>query len=495
MDYSHKVFLRLFSRFSRYVWLPSLLAVMLISISISNFLLFHTLVELFAITIAITSAIVAWHTFELIKNQFLLFLGCGYCVIGGLDIAHMLSFKGMPFLDNNLGNLSLQFSSSAKFFEAILLITAPFFIGAEFKRKTLLIILTLIMLLLFWAVTQNWLPVLYDEITGLTLSKIILEYITIALLFCALLSFWRVKKDIEANSFIIINISIILTILSGYALTLYSEFGDTMIIVGHIFKLFSYWLVYAVLIESSLRQPFLSLTRDANTYDAVPDATIVVDRAGSVRQINAAVRSQLDNPEKAIGSRCHLLQHDTSVAEKDCPICMSISSGKVLNANELYIESNQQWYEITLSPIVFGHKSLAMVHVRRNITVAKEALVRSELYNRLYTVLSYTSKALAGAKSRQAMFTNICDIAFKHGGFKMAWIGLVEDNVLKPKAQTGGETDFLKMLEVRVGDDSHDIGPIEKAVQTHQVQCVNNIQLYPDYASWGQQLKRKAIRQ
>jgi diguanylate cyclase (GGDEF)-like protein/PAS domain S-box-containing protein len=494
MESSHKVLIKLIRRFSRYGWLPFLLAAILIPISINNFLLFHTLTELFAITIAITSAIVAWHTFELIKNQFLLLLGCGYCVIGGLDIAHMLSFQGMPFVDNNSGNVSLQFSSSAKLFEAILLIIAPFLMGVEFKRKTLIIILTAITLLIFGAVAQNWLPVLYDEITGLTLSKILLEYLTIALLFVAVLSFWRVKKDIEANSFIVINISIILTILSGYALTLYSDFGDTMIIIGHIFKLFSYWTVYAVLIESSLRQPFLSLARDANTYDAVPDATIVVDRAGNVRQINAAVRSQLDNPEKAIGSRCHSLQHNPSIAEQDCPICMCISSGKVLNASEFFVGSNRQWYEVTLSPIVYGHKSLAMVHVRRNITVAKEALARSELYNRLYTVLSYTSKALAGAKSSQAMFTNICEIAFKHGGFKMAWIGLIEDDVLKPKAHRGGEADFLKMLEIRADDACHSFGPIGKAVQTHQVQCVNNIQLYPGHAPWGAAAEAKGYK-
>jgi hypothetical protein len=33
-------------------------------------------------------------------------------------------------------------------------------------------------------------------------------------------------------------------------------------------KLLSYWAIYVVLIESILRQPFLSLARDANTYDA-----------------------------------------------------------------------------------------------------------------------------------------------------------------------------------------------------------------------------------
>jgi hypothetical protein len=133
---------------------------MLIPLSQSHFLLFHSLVELFVVVVAIISAIVAWHTYALAKNQFLLLLGCGYFFIGGLDLAHMLTFRGLPFLDNNTGNVSLQFWIVARFFEALLLLVAPLFLNAEFRPRNI-IILSSIMLLLCVAIMQNWLPVFY----------------------------------------------------------------------------------------------------------------------------------------------------------------------------------------------------------------------------------------------------------------------------------------------------------------------------------------------
>ena len=461
------------------------MVLVLIPLSQSNFLLFHTFVELFAITVAIISAIVAWHTYALAKNQFLLILGCGYFFIGGLDLAHMLSFTGLPFVDNNTGNMSLQFWIVARFVEAFLLLVAPLFINAEFRPRNLIIILASTMLLLCWAIIQNWLPAFYIEGKGLTLTKIISEYVIIILLLGALFTFWQARKKIEMSNLILINTSIILTILAEYSLTLYSEFSDSMIILGHMLKLLSYWAIYVVLIESSLRQPFLSLARDANTYDAVPDETLVVDRNGYVRQVNEAVRRNLEHPENAIGSRCHILQHDPTISEQNCGICRSISSGETLTRNEFFIEAQHQWFEVILSKISHGDNSLAMVHVRRNITVAKDAQARSEIFNRLYTVLSHTNKAIAGASTRQMMFADICDIAVRHGGFKMSWIGLVDNQTIKPQVHAGDESGYLSTMEIRIDDSALARGPVGQAAKTNQVRCVNNTKLDPDFAPWS----------
>jgi diguanylate cyclase (GGDEF)-like protein/PAS domain S-box-containing protein len=486
-----KILTNLARGYSQYWWLPVFTVILLIPLSQSHFLLFHSLVELFAVVVAIISAIVAWHTYALAKNQFLLLLGCGYFFIGGLDLAHMLTFKGLPFLDNNSGNVSLQFWIVARFFEASLLLVAPWFINTEFRPRNIIIILSSIMLLLCVAIMESWLPVFYVEGKGLTLTKIILEYIIIILLLCALFVFWRARKEIEIGNLILINISIILTIFAEYSLTLYREFNDSMIILGHMLKLLSYWAIYVVLIESSLRQPFLSLARDANTYDAVPDETIVVDRKGYVRQINEAVRCNLGDQENAIGRRCHELQHDPKITEQDCQICRCILTGEPLVRYEFFIERQQQWYEVILSPVSHRHKSLAMVHVRRNITVAKDAQARLEIFNRLYTVLSHTNKAIADASSRQMMFIDICNIAVRYGGFKMSWIGLVNHKIIKPQVHAGDETGYLKTIEVRLDESALARGPVGQAAKLNRVRCVNNTKLDPDFAPWREAAEQR----
>jgi diguanylate cyclase (GGDEF)-like protein/PAS domain S-box-containing protein len=488
---SQKILTNVARGYSQYWWLPTFTVLMLIPLSQSHFLLFHSLVELFAVIVAFISAIVAWHTYALAKNQFLLLLGCGYFFIGGLDLAHMITFRGLSLLDNNTGNVSLQFWIMARFFEACLLLVAPLFINADFRPRNIIIILSIITLLLCVAILQNWLPVFYIEGKGLTFTKVILEYIIIILLLCALFTFWRARKDIEMNNLILINISIILTIFAEYSLTLYHELSDSMIILGHMLKLLSYWAIYVVLIESSLRQPFLSLARDANTYDAVPDETIVVDREGYVRQINEAVRRNLGDQTNAIGRRCHELQHDPKVNEQDCPICRCILTGESLARCEFLIDRQQQWYEVILSPLKHGEKSLAMVHVRRNITVAKDAQARSEIFNRLYTVLSHTNKAIADASSRHMMFTDICNIAVRYGGFKMSWIGLVNNKTIKPQVHAGDETGYLKTMEMRVDDSALARGPVGQAAKFNQVRCVNNTKLDPDFGPWREAAEQR----
>jgi diguanylate cyclase (GGDEF)-like protein/PAS domain S-box-containing protein len=461
------------------------MVLLLIPLSQTHFLLFHTLVELFAVVVAIISAIVAWHTYALAKNQFLLLLGCGYFFIGGLDLAHTLTFKGLPFLDNNSGNMSLQFWIIARIFEAVLLLIAPLFINSAFRPRNLIITLAGTMFLLCCAIIYNWLPAFYIEGRGLTLTKVILEYVVMILLVGALFTFWQAKQQIETGNLVLINISIVLTIFAEYSLTLYSDFSGSMLVIGHMLKLLSYWAIYVVLIESSLRQPFLSLARDANTYDAVPDETIVVDRDGYIRQVNEAVRRILGPQINAIGSRCHDLQHDPQIAEKDCEICRCIAAGEALTHSEFLIKCDQQWFDVILSPIKHGSSSLAMVHVRRNITLAKDAQARSQVFNRLYTVLSHTNKAIAGATTRQMMFTDICDIAVRHGGFKMSWIGLVNNHIIKPQVHAGDESGYLKTIEIRVDDSALARGPVGQAAKSNQVRCVNNTKTDPDFAPWS----------
>jgi len=277
-----------------------------------------------------------------------------------------------------------------------------------------------------------------------------------------------------------------LTIAAEFCFTLYSNFSDLMIMTGHMLKLVSFWSIYIALIESSLRQPFRNLARNANTYDAVPDETLVVDRGGIVRQVNKAIRdiSVLEEGRDYVGMSCHELQHDITISENDCEICKCIRIGQTLEAFEFFSELKQQWYEISLSAVGHGEKFVAMVHVRRNISVAKSAQARSETFNRLYTVLSHTNKAIADASSRQRMFVDICDIAVRHGGFKMSWIGLINNKLVKPQAHSGDENGYLSTMEIRVDDSALARGPVGRAAKTNQVMCVNDTRLDPDFSPW-----------
>jgi PAS domain S-box-containing protein len=56
------------------------------------------------------------------------------------------------------------------------------------------------------------------------------------------------------------------------------------------------------------------------------------------------------------------------------------------------------------------------------------------------------------------MFTDICNIAVRYSGFKMSWIGLVHNKIIKPQVHAGDESGYLKAMEVRVDDSAEQRG-------------------------------------
>lgn len=467
-------------------WFLVLLLMILVPISHYDFLLFHTLVEIFSIIIAVMCAIVAWHTYRLSRSNFLLLLGCGYFFVGALDLAHTLTYEGLPFITKDAGNISVQFWVIARFYEAFLLLIAPLFIRTPLHPIKLVITLGCGFLFLIWITLKGWIPVFYIDGLGLTNTKIYSEYAIILLLMGSLFTLWKQRAEIEVTNYWLLVFSVCITIAAELCFTLYHYFNDLPIIVGHILKLISFWAIYVSLIDTSLRRPFLNLARDANTYDVVPDETLVVERSGEIRQINRAIRNNKDLVKfgDLIGLDCHAVQHNPDIKKQDCLICQNIQHGTALSAYEFYDQGLRHWYEVSLSPIGHGSRSLAMVHVRRNITERKAAQEKSELFNRLYTVLSQTNKVIADAESRQQMFEDICEIAVKQGGFKMSWIGLINDNNVKPQAYAGDETGYLSEINIRLNDSTLSQGPVGRAATTNQVHCINDLRQSDDFAPW-----------
>ena len=103
------------------VLIPSALALILIAISFFNFLLFHTLAEFFAISIAILMCVVAWHMYPFTRNNYLMYIGGGYFWIGILDLLHTLSYEGMGVFPAAASvNMGVQFWIGTRYLETIL---------------------------------------------------------------------------------------------------------------------------------------------------------------------------------------------------------------------------------------------------------------------------------------------------------------------------------------------------------------------------------------
>lgn len=386
-------------------WLvPLLMVAVLVVVSRSNFLLFHTLAELFAVMVAVVLAMVAWYTYGFSRNHFLMYLGTGYLWIGVLDLMHTLSFSGMGVLALDGGNASIQFWIVTRYLEALLLLSAPLFFSYRTPKRALQLIFGGISAVVIYLVQQEHLPAMFVEGVGLTPAKIVSEYLIVGLLLIAIIVVTRYRLLLDRGIYRLMVASIGCTIAAELSFTLYIELFSLPILVGHIFKFLSYWLIFLAVVRTSLSEPYQILTRASSTYDAVPDPAIVVDSNGRIIQVNKAAEKAADLPrQEMLEQDCHEIFHPRRMQKSECVVCHNIDSGTPLENFEIYYPESGEYREVTLTPFDYQSESRAMVHVMHNVTRKKQAEVEL-LHNAYYDPLTdFPNRVLAIDRLEQAI--------------------------------------------------------------------------------------------
>ncbi len=125
-----------------------------------------------------------------------------------------------------------------------------------------------------------------------------------------------------------------------------------------------------------------------------------------------------------------------------------------------------------------------------DITTRRNQEQKFQRLSRIHAVLSGINSAIVRVHDRQALFEEACRIAVEHGGFRMAWIGLVDKvgNRIEPKAWAGHDGGFLRGVARLSLDETteHGEGRAAQAVRTKQP-IVGN-----DFASDPQIVFKKA---
>ena len=103
--------------------------------SLYNYLLFHSIAEVFSIVVAFSIFIVAWNSRRFLDSNYFLFIGISYLFVGGVDLVHTLGFPGMNVFPGYETNLAAQLWVLARYIESISLLVVPLLIGLRQKLK------------------------------------------------------------------------------------------------------------------------------------------------------------------------------------------------------------------------------------------------------------------------------------------------------------------------------------------------------------------------
>jgi hypothetical protein len=228
--------------------------------SFVNFLLFHTIAEIFSVIIACSIFVVAWNTRQISSNNYLLFLGIAYLFVGFIDLTHTLAYKGMNIFVGYDANLPTQLWIGNRYLESISLIIAPIFFTRRLNVGfTFLAFLSICTLFLASVFAGPVFPDCFVEGSGLTTFKIISEYIISLILVGAIVVLSQRRHYLEKSVFYLITASLLATIISELAFTFYISVYGISNLVGHIFKIISFFLVYDAVIVVTLKSPYNSL--------------------------------------------------------------------------------------------------------------------------------------------------------------------------------------------------------------------------------------------
>ena len=278
-------------------------------IAMSHYLPLHTVFEFVAITVAFLVFATVWHTPTKLTSGSLLVIGMSLFSAGWLDIFHTLSYKGMPdFVTPSSVEKAIGFWLAARFMVATGLLLASFRptlspVSVPVRYGTLGVF-TLINLVVTWLIVfyEADLPHTFIEGMGLTPLKLQLEWLIVGMMALAAWRFYRLARTSGGDFLPFIFSAVAVGALGETYFTQYKAVSDMQNLLGHLFKLVSYGLMYQAMFIISVRLPYKQLAQrqqsllQANeslrvhslALDSTASPVLVTNLQGHVRWRNRA---------------------------------------------------------------------------------------------------------------------------------------------------------------------------------------------------------------
>jgi diguanylate cyclase (GGDEF)-like protein/PAS domain S-box-containing protein len=273
---------------------------------LSSYLPLHTILETFAVAVAALIFGLGWHTYSSGKPIQIVVLGSAFLAVALLDVGHFMSYQGMPaFITPSGPEKAIDFWLAARLVAAAALLTAatvPWrasrIVGLRWwSLAAALAVAGLGYGLILYR--QAALPATFIVGEGLTRFKVGFEYVLIAMHALAVLAFamkLRTRQPFDVAT--LLSVACIM-ILSELCFTLYSGVTDVFNLLGHVYKVIAYGLLYKAMFVDGVREPYRQLAqaqrnaweekeRAEVTLHSIGDAVITTDITGQVQQINPA---------------------------------------------------------------------------------------------------------------------------------------------------------------------------------------------------------------
>jgi signal transduction histidine kinase len=360
----------------------SIILVLIFFTRFFNYLLFHSISELFSIVIAGGTFLIGWNSRRYMENSFFLVLGVSFLFVGVLDLIHTIGYKGMGILMNASSNLPTQLWISARFLQAFSFISSFFFLNKKIKPEILVISYTFITAALFLMIFTGIFPDCYSEPTGLTLFKIVSEYVIISIFLSSIILLYHFRKEFDREISYLLFGAFIIFSLSEFSFTLYLDVYGIFNLIGHLLKITGFFFIYLAIIETGFRNPFDLLFRKLKTqeerikaerdillniFDGMTDKIYIVNQYYKITYANPSFIKEFGEIKTRT---CYKYLHNRDSPCSDCKF-PQIMKGNVARW-EWHAEKRDKYYDHIDTPIrgIEGH--ISKLAILRDITDMKK---------------------------------------------------------------------------------------------------------------------------
>ncbi len=223
-----------------------------------------------------------------------------------------------------------------------------------------------------------------------------------------------------------------------------------------------------------------------NLMDNIPDAIFFKDLEHRFVRLNRAHAAILgvERPEDAVGRPTSDFFPPDEARERDTEDDEILRTGKLLPDKVRRISlagGKVRWSSTTKAPIK-GEKGqmTGLVGIARDITERQIVEQKVRRLNRVYAVLSGINSLIVRVRDRDELYREACRIAVEAGGFRFAWVGVVDRDAMQlaPAAWAGVEQDFFASVRTRLSlseSDAQGRSMVARAVLAREAMISNDV--------------------
>lgn len=383
-----------------YIVLDVIFGVFIHNICIKNLNLYHTILQMTCVFIALSVFVSIWYNYERnLPNNCILALG--FLVVAIFDILHTIYFLKLNLNNDLYFDLSTKWWMTGRIIEAIVMfLFTNKFKDSINKWKSLATSVTIICMIYYCTINYyDYLPVLLIK-DGVTPVKVLLECIIIAL-YCA--SLYKInnkilskKHDENTIEYNYISISLLLMITSEICTALYSSVGSVPWTITHVLKITSYYFLFRGVFISTITYAYEKLEikhkQLEDAYKKIEQANMQIreekmiiqqqDKLALLGQLGAGIVHETRNYLTTIKGRCQLIEavaQEEKVKEYAKKINKDVNEVNAIISEFLFLSKPREatLEEVSMHDIFESMKNLvetsSLVHgINVNMEISKE---------------------------------------------------------------------------------------------------------------------------